>query len=210
MANLTGNTPPPLLPLAYLPPIWYFGLLYHSEFVVIESKETFPKQTLRNRCEIMTANGILALTIPVVKPDGNRTRTDRVLISENRSWQLQHWRAIESAYNSSPYFIYYKEELRPYFQQKKNKKLFDHNLELIELLCVLLDIKAVIRTNEEFEKKPEGLMDFRPLGSKESRHNLATAREYPQVFSEKHGFVPHLSIIDLLFNLGPDSGNYFK
>ncbi|MDL2254890.1 WbqC family protein, partial [Bacteroidales bacterium OttesenSCG-928-J16] len=99
-------------PTAYMPPVSYFALLARRDVLEVETRETFPKQSWRNRCSIATAQGVLDLTIPVVKPYGNRTQTKDVLIDARQKWQNNHWRAIESAYNKSPYFFYFQNKLK--------------------------------------------------------------------------------------------------
>ena len=198
-----------LLSTAYFPPIDYFAALAVAHKVVIESKETYPKQTFRNRCAIYSANGPLTLSLPVTRPNGNHTIVTDVEIATGVSWQLQHWRAIESAYNPSPFFLYYKEEIKPFFSACAGGNLFNHNLEIIRSLCEITGIEADIAFNESYEKDPSAQVDFRHLTSR-NQTNRRSMPEYPQVFSERYGFIPNLTILDLLFNLGPDTKDYLK
>ncbi len=198
-----------LLSTAYFPPIAYFTALAGAQNVVMESKETYPKQTFRNRCAIYSANGPLTLSLPVTRPNGNHTVVTDVEIASGVSWQLQHWRAIESAYNPSPFFLYYSEEIKPFFSANAGGNLFTHNLEIIKSLCEITGIEADIAFNDSFEKDPSAQVDLRHLTSR-NQTNQRSMPEYPQVFRERSGFLPNLSILDLLFNLGPDTKEYLE
>ena len=200
---------PPLLPTAYLPPISYFALLTGEEQVVIEQWETFPKQTLRNRTTILTSNGPLTLSVPAVRTNGNHTMTHDVGISYAEKWNIRHWRAIESAYNSSPYFLYYKDGLE--------KIILTPQESILQLNSLLLDyllkkIKLNVQVSHSMDYTPAETIsnDYRETFSEKRRSPSPTLPSYEQVFSAKMPFVPDLSIIDLLFNLGPDTKNYLQ
>ena len=141
-----------LLPAAYLPSVTYFALLNNAENVIIEQFETYPKQTYRNRCEIYTEKGKTSLVIPVSKPNGNHTKTKDIQIFNNDNWYVKHWRAIESAYQASPYFLYYKDELKSFYDGS-HKKLLEFNLALISHFCDLFDIKTSIKLSSEIIDK---------------------------------------------------------
>ncbi len=193
-----------LLPVAYLPPVHYFGMMMKAGEVWVEQHETYPKQTYRNRCEIYTANGKLPLSIPVNKIHGNHTRTRDVLLSDHENWQALHWRAIRSAYANSPFFLYYHDSLEPFFN-KPYHRLLDFNLALMQVLMDLLGIGKKIHLTRSFDPAPENMLDLREaLHPKKTFHHF-TFRPYHQTFGEKHGFIQGLSMIDLLFNAGPDS-----
>jgi len=194
---------------AYFPPIAYFAALNRAKAVVIESYETYPKQTFRNRFTIYSANGPLTLSLPVTRPHGNHTVVTDVKIASGVSWQLQHWRAIESDYNPSPFFLYYKEEIKPFFSPESGGNLFNHNLMIIHHLCSLTGIEASISFNRSYEREPAGQLDLRHLTTRKHSKDQKTPL-YPQVFQERYGFIPNLSILDLLFNLGPDTKDYLK
>ena len=131
-----------LLSTAYLGPIEYFASMSNAKEVTIEKQEHYIKQTYRNRCLIATANGIQSLTIPVIKVNGNRTKIKDIQIAYSEKWQLLHWRAIVSAYNHSPYFLYNKDILEPFYF-KEFKFLFDFNFQLLEELLGVLEIDKI-------------------------------------------------------------------
>lgn len=198
-----------ILPLSYLPPVDQYCFIVSTCNVLFEVNETFPKQTFRNRAIIHTANGILRLTVPVIKPSGNRTKTFEVLIDNKTAWNKIHWKAISSAYNNSPYFLYYKDEFEELLL-KAEGPLADFNLKLINLVNKFLKVKPVIQFTTDFIKEyMDGHIDKRdyPKDFGLPYHSL---KPYTQVFSEKLPFVPNLSIIDLLFNEGPHSIQYLK
>lgn len=187
-----------LLSTAYLPPINWMQHFLQSESVHIESHEHFQKQSYRNRCEILSANGKLALSNPLIK------QSDKEVISLKRinyaeKWQMNHWRAITSAYKNSPYFEYFEEDLKPFYTQQYDL-LFEYNNALLKLILKLWRIKKDILYTDGYTKEFSGL-DFR-----ETIHPKLKPEEifkpYHQVFSDKHGFVSNLSCIDLLFNQG--------
>lgn len=195
------NTEQIVISTAYLPPIEYFAFIAKSEVFFMESAETYQKQSYRSRANIMTANGVQSLIIPIVH------ETQRALIRDVRidytcRWQLQHWRAIESAYSNSPYFLYYQDFLYPFYE-KKHPFLFDFNWELIQVLLKLFKIGTEAKFTEDFEHSYPDRLDLRAALQKKKGHQLA-AIPYPQVFSDKFPFTPNLSIIDLLFNCGGD------
>lgn len=198
-----------LLSSAYLPPIEYCAFLLQDE-VWLEQCENFQKQSFRTRSVILTSNGPLTLSVPVVhssvKEPISQTRIEYVT-----PWQRTHWRAIESAYGGSPYFLYYQDALRPFYEQHFDY-LFDFNLQLLQTILRLLKIRTSIHLTEDFaEIQPNDLRTtIHPRKKSEPDYPLAYRKPYYQVFSEKFGFTPNLSIIDLLFNIGPESTNYLK
>ena len=163
--------------------------------------EHFVKQSIRNRCEIYGANGKLRLTIPKERKGSSKTIIKEIKISYKEDWQKLHWNAIKSAYNSSPFFEYYQDELEPFFK-KKESNLVDFNNKLQEVILELLQEDNCPDFTTSYHHKTE----FSDL-----RNNdfiLENSSKYNQVFMEKHGFIPNLSILDLLFNLGPESSDY--
>ncbi len=199
---------PVLLSVAYNPPVAWFALLAKYE-VLLEAHETYPKQTFRNRCEIYAENGRMALTIPVNRPRGNRTPITEVQIFNEEKWYLRHWRAIQSAYEASPYFLYYKDDLADFYRGEATN-LFDFNWQLIRVLAKLLEIELRVNMTESFHRNPGNGLDFRQsIHPKKTIEGLAFP-SYIQVFSDRHGFIPNLSILDLLFNLGPETKTYLN
>lgn len=199
-----------ILPTSYLPNIEYFSILHAEKKVIIEIYETYPKQTYRNRAEILSANGILNLSIPVKKVLGNKTKTGQIQIDHSEHWNLKHWRAIESAYNSSPFFIYYKDDIRKHFTGNLCEKLTDFNAKLTKTLCTICGIKCELVYSVTYTEKNTGKhSDYRDHFSPKA----SIKKDFPvyeQVFSNKYNFYNNLSIIDLLFNCGPETINYLN
>ena len=198
---------PVLLTTCYLPPAGWFSLL-DSRPVVLEKHETYTRQSYRNRCHIGSERGMLPLSVPVNKPNGNHTRIDEVQIFNGEKWYLKHWRAIQSAYESSPFFLYYADDLKPFFTGK-HRNLWKYNLELIETLCSLTDISPDISFTESFKKESENVVDLRTFFTPK-KPVQGTFPPYTQVFSDRHGFLPGLSILDVIFNLGPETKSYLS
>lgn len=196
-----------LVSTAYFAPVhFYTRYLHHSE-VYLEQYENFTKQTYRNRCQILGGNGPIALVIPVVKGRGPKILIKDLQISYDENWQRNHWQTMVSAYNSSPYFEYYQDELFPFFE-RKTRYLLDHNLQIHEQLCNFFEVENKIRLTSDFENVPKGTLNLRDDISPKLKHNPDInfhPETYTQVFSEKYGFTPNLSILDLLFNEGPNA-----
>lgn len=183
-----------ILPTAYLPPVSYISALYRSQAVCVEVHENYQKQTLRNRCTIDSPNGPLSLSIPVEKQNGHVPMRD-IRISDHGNWRHQHWNALVSSYRQSPFFEYYQDDFAPFYQRKWDF-LVDYNQELLQLLCSLIDIQPQVRRTEVY------------LGLSPVSPEVAALKPYYQVFASKHGFLPDLSVVDLLFNMGPESVLY--
>lgn len=195
-----------ILPTAYFGPIQYYSKLLKYEEVLIEHHEHFPKQTYRNRCNIYGANGLLALSIPL-KKRGERTPVKDIRIAYDQPWQNLHWRSLQASYRSSPYFEYYEDDLAPFYE-KQYDFLIDFNSELHQLICDLLKIEKNTKPTQKYEKTYGNADDFR--GTISPKVNWREdkdyeAKEYTQVFGNKFGFIPNLSIADLLFNEGPSA-----
>jgi len=195
-----------LLGTAYFAPIQYYSKLLNADKVYIEQFENFIKQTYRNRCVVLGGNGVIQLIVPVVKGRGPKILIKDLKISYDTDWQRNHWRTIFSAYSSSPFFEYYKDDIHPFFEIK-HKFLLDFNLKIHETICELLEIENNTELTPDFEKVPEGTINLREsispkIKNQNELHFQPVA--YTQVFSDKLGFVPNLSILDLLFNEGPN------
>ena len=193
-----------LLNTAYLAPVSYYAELYKNDDVMLEKCENYVKQSYRNRCRIATANGVMDLTIPVESGEGGKIQICDVKISYSTAWQQQHWRAIEAAYRSSAFFEYYQDDFI-YFYEKQWTFLWDFNLEIQEKVLKLLDIEKNISFTEIYENQTaKDILDFRDrIHPKKS--NSFKATPYYQVFENKFGFIPDLSIIDLIFNMGNET-----
>jgi hypothetical protein len=232
----------------YFGPVQWYQQLYRSECVYIDRNERWQKQTIRNRCYIATANGVQALSVPIVHkapsnlpPEGEASTTHHptpvsppqggvgggfltrdIRISDHGKWRREHWNALQSAYGESPFFDYYADDIRPFFTEKW-EFLFDFNLAIIHKMCELLDIEAHIKPHplspspkgegEAFGKGGESLnpssLPYRGrLRGGELRSGWGRGGSllpYYQVYQQKHGFLPNLSILDLLFNMGNEA-----
>ncbi len=196
-----------LLSTAYFAPVQYYAEIVASEKVYFEQYENFIKQTYRNRCVILGGNGPVQLIVPVVKGRGPKILIRDIKISYDTDWQRNHWRTVFSAYGSSPFFEYYIDDIQPFFEVK-HRFLLDLNLKIHEKICELLEIENMPELTVDFEKVPEGTVNLRESITPKIRFRKTDRFqpvEYTQVFSEKLGFVPNLSILDLLFNEGPNS-----
>lgn len=201
-----------LLSSAYLAPIQYFTKLIGYKEVLIESCESYLKQTYRNRTIILTANGPIQLSLPVTDGPSAKGPIRDIKLSYDHQWQQNHWRGISSAYNNSPFFEFYADDLAPYFHGKRWTYLFDFNMDIQRTIFECLEIKKDLKFTEEYlpvGKVPETIDDFRhqinpkPLKQSIDPHFIPTT--YTQVFHVKFGFVPNLSILDLMFNEGPET-----
>lgn len=185
----------------YLAPIPLYARLYASEAILFDGDSSFVKQTFRNRAIIATENGTQTLTIPVIH-NGRQAMRD-VRISEHGNWRHLHWNAIVTAYKKSPFFDYYADDFAHFYEEKDNF-LMDFNLRLHDTVCNLL---ALERRTEELKANTllsETPFDARLLSETKEVEKTESTQEYYQVFSQRNGFIPNLSIADLLFNMGPE------
>ncbi|PKP38944.1 MAG: hypothetical protein CVT98_04090 [Bacteroidetes bacterium HGW-Bacteroidetes-15] len=197
-----------IFPSCYNPPISFFYYLKQHQEVIIDLHENFVKQTFRNRCQILSPNGVQHLSIPIVNVKSKKT-TKKTTIAYFENWQKMHWRSLEAAYRSSPYFEYYEDRFYPIFMERKYEFLYELNQELLSLLIKIIGIETTISYTEKFIKTYENAVDYRTeMNSKQPF--LLTFEPYIQVFSDRHAFKPNLSILDLLFNEGPNTINYLK
>ena len=207
-----------LLSSAYFGPVQWYQKLHRYDRCLIEQHDNFVKQTYRNRCIIPTTNGIQALSIPVSCPQGSqlsKTPMRDIRISDHGNWRHIHWNALCSAYGESPFFDYYQDDFRPFFERKWTF-LFDFNMEIILKMVELLDIRPKISLTTAFlsdasmaENATENSLvdDFRDI-IRPKHPGLDSdfmARPYYQVYQQKHGFQPNMSILDLLFNEGNEA-----
>lgn len=192
----------------YFPNIAHVAAMVKAEHVVFEADDNFLKQTYRNRAYIYGANGKLALNIPVIHSQKNRQKYRDVKIFNEEKWQSLHWKSLLSAYKTSPFFEYYQDELKPLFEIKANY-ILDFNLKCFEVICDCLQLELSTSKTKIFNKIVDNKIDFRHLvhAKKEKPQSFKT---YTQVFSNKHGFISNLSILDLLFNEGPNALNYLE
>jgi len=198
-----------VLSTAWLPPVDYFIAIANSDKILIDPWEYYQKQSYRNRCSIATANGIMALSIPVEKPEGNKSPVRDVRISGHGNWQLQHWKTLESAYLSSPFFEYYVDDFKPFFE-KQYDYLIDYNTELLECICNLLDLQPQFQMTDSYLQTDQNISDLREIIHPKKETNIFPVKPYYQVFQSKFGFITGLSIVDLLFNMGNESIFYLK
>lgn len=196
-----------VFPLFYLPPIEYFSKLSdYRSMVLVENAEHFQKQSYRNRASICSPNGRLDLVVPVIKGSKVHTKVKDVKISYDFRWQRLHWMSLQTCYRSSAYFEYYEDEILAFYEKKWNF-LFDYNEEMLALMLKFLKLNISYSYTGEFEKTYEGLADFRDCIHPKKESEMIF-KPYFQVFEEKNGFLPNLSIVDLLFNQGPQSIKY--
>jgi len=192
-----------IIPSAYLAPLEYYSCLKSYDSISIEHHEHFVKQSLRSRCEIYSPSGKQVLSIPLVKRNHKQTMKE-MKISYDYDWQRLHWRSLESAYRRSPFFEFYEDDFKPFYHEKKFDYLIDLNEEMQQLLLSLLKLKKTYNYTSEYKSNYEDAVDY--------RNEIAFEREktktYNQVFEIRHGFIPDLSIVDLLFNQGPRVMDY--
>lgn len=188
-----------LLSSAYLPDLTYLSGVLHADTIYIEQQEHFVKQTHRNRCDILTSNGKLTLSIPLLK-SGEKELICNKRISYAENWQQQHWRSITSAYKSSPYFEFFEDEFKPFYHTQFDL-LIDFNTQLLQTILHILRIKKEILFTSEFILSPIDRMDLREH-THSSLHKKINQTPYYQVFADKLGFIPQVSCMDALFNVG--------
>lgn len=196
-----------IFPTSYLPSIQYVALFLKNDAPKIELFESYQKQSCRTRCNVMTANGLQTLTVPIVKTNGNHTLTKDIAISYKEPWQQIHQRCLEAAYHKTPYFEYYF----PYLEKAFSTK-FDTLIELnefcLKFILKTLKINKEIVYTEDFESISDA-NDYRVSLSKWSLE-ATNFPKYYQVFDDRQPFVSNLSVIDLIFNEGPEAINYLN
>ena len=209
-----------LLQTTYFGPVQWYQKLYRYDCCCIEQHDSYQKQTYRNRCIIATANGLQALTVPVEHEKSNMKhetlKTKDLRISDHNQWRRVHWNALQSAYSESPFFDYYADDIRPFFE-KKYEFLVDFNEEIRQTVCELIDIHPKVVYSSLYESVAlqsqfmvHSSKDFRDvINAKHPKpDDEFTPTPYWQVFRHRYGFQPNLSILDLLFCMGPESVFY--
>lgn len=195
-----------ILPVAYFGSVYYFSLLARYSSIFLEDSESYLRQTLRNRTEILSANGQQNLVIPVERGRSSAQPIKEVRIAYHTPWQKNHWRTLVSAYQNSPYFEHYETDVQVFFHRKFNF-LFDLNIEITQLMLSLFQISHSIQYTEKFEYPYGSPGDLRytswPIREKAPFDIDYRTVHYTQVFEEKYKFISHLSILDLLFCEGP-------
>lgn len=196
-----------LLPMFYLPPVAYFTALnQYKPNILIEKHEHFPKQTYRNRAHVYSPDGLLTLVVPVVKGAKVHTPIKDVKISNDFAWQRLHWMSLQSCYRRSAYFEFYEDDFARFYEQRFDN-LFDYNEELLNLVLKFLKMPVSFKFTEEYHREYPDLSDFRNT-IHPKKDSAFEQKPYFQVFEERKGFLKDLSIVDLLFNQGPQSINY--
>ena len=203
-----------LLVTSYWPNLHYFFYVLNASIINIEQFDNYSKQSYRNRTQILSANGVLNLSIPIKKNKSEKV-INSIEISYKEDWQKNHWRAITSAYKNSPYFDFFEEDLKVFYSNKYNL-LIDYNTDQLKFIIKVLKQKKNIQLTKQYESNPESVIDLRtiihPKQSYLSDKLLANKldQSYYQTFENKISFTPNLSILDLLFNKGLHTIDYLK
>jgi hypothetical protein len=195
-----------LLSTAYLPPVEYFAHISGAEEIFIEKEENYIKQSYRNRCYILSAHGPQLLSVPVYLGSVHKTLIKDISIDYSKRWQQVHLRSMTASYNSSPYFEFYFDLIERIISAN-HKYLLDLNMELTEAILKILKINRKLHYSNDFEPISGKLYDLRYKITPKEESTFSQKR-YIQVFDTGEGFVPHLSILDLVFNTGPEAASY--
>ena len=208
-----------ILATTYFGPVQWYQKLNRFDGVLVEQHEHFLKQTYRNRCVIATTQGVQTLTVPVEAPVGegvalSKTVIKDVRISNHGKWRTEHWNALQSAYGESPFFEFYEDDIRPFFEERW-EFLLDFNMAITEKMCELLDIHPHIELTSSYQNSLPigegwGGADFRTIihPKHPQEDSDFSPKPYYQVYKERFGFLPNLSILDLLFNMGNEAVFY--
>jgi len=191
----------------YFPSISHFVAMVQSDKVIFEMDDNFQKQTNRNRMYIYSPNGIQLLNIPIKHSKDIHQKTKDVKIENDFNWQKQHFKSLEAAYRSSPFFEYFEDDILPIFE-KKQEFLMDLNLQTFEIVSKCLGIRLETTFTSEFFKEVPEINDYRLLAN--GKKDISVFESYTQVFEEKEGFISNLSILDLLFNEGRYAMDYLR
>ncbi len=200
-----------LISPTYFPTIAHFVAIANSKHVILEAHDNFQKQTYRNRGLIYAANGVLLLNIPTKhSKDGSKIAYRNTEIENIENWQKQHWKSIESAYKSSPFFEFYEDDIKPLFYNPQYN-LYELNTNILKVIseCIELDYDVSVTQDYITNYDSTNLIDLRDLAiAKKGIH--VNLEPYTQVFADKHGYKNNLCILDLLFNEGPNTLNYLE
>lgn len=196
-----------LLHPSYFPSISHYVAMAQSESIALEMEDNFQKQTNRNRMYIYSPNGIQLLNVPIKHSKEIHQKTKDVRIENDFGWQKQHFKSLEAAYRSSPFFEYFEDDIQVIFE-KKYTFLMDLNLEAMTLVSKCLRMAFDYQTTSEYFREPNDFTDFRNLVN--GKKDVTIIEAYTQVFEDKHGFINNLSILDLLFNEGRYALDYLK
>ena len=201
-----------ILSTAYFPPVQYFSKILNYDSVIIEQHENFSKQSYRNRCNILSPNGKQTLSIPVEKISGSKQLIKNIRIDYKNDWPGIHFKSLQTAYLSSPFYEFYIDAFKPFFE-KKYKFLFDLNLEIIQTILSEIQIAKQPELSKQYNAS-YNFPDFRniihPKEKFQTEDRTFKPIKYAQVFSDKYGFIANLSVLDLLFNEGPNTENILK
>jgi len=197
-----------LLYPTYFPSIASFVAIAQAQEVTFEVCGNYQKQTYRNRMHIYGANGKMSLTVPIVYSQKNRQLYKDILIFEDENWQDLHWKSIQSAYSGSPFFEFYQDDLAPLFTETY-KYLLDFNFKCLEIVYDCLELPFEFHTTKVFSPSVSDILDLRHLVNNR-KEKVQQFKPYVQVFDDKHGFIPNLSILDLIFNEGPNALLYLE
>ncbi|WP_282039644.1 WbqC family protein [Saccharicrinis aurantiacus] len=194
---------------SYLPPVQFMSHWVNTDEPIIEAHCNYAKQTYRNRCDILGANGPISLIVPVIKGRRPKVASKDVEIAYYERWQDLHWRSILSAYKSSPFFEYYMDDFAVFYE-KQYKFLLDFNNELMQVILDALDINKDLKFTEKFDRVlADDILDYRESIHPKKDYSQLDLNfkpiKYRQVFSDRYEFIPNLSVIDLIFNKGPEA-----
>lgn len=195
---------PLLIEAQYLPPVQYFTVLAQASMVYLEAQEHYQKRSYRNRAQLIGANGVMLLSVPLQKGKHQQMPIHKVEIDYKKPWFGEHWHSIKSAYGKSPFFEFYADPLEALLRSKPIT-LFELNQALLSLLLEQLQLEVPIRVTKSYGEVPEGTLDLREAIHPKHPKLTFTPLPYPQVFQDRHGFTSNLSILDLLFCTGPQA-----
>ena len=196
-----------LIELPYLGNLAFYRLLTNFDEILIESQEFFEKSSFRNRCEIAGPNGKLVLSIPIIGGKDKKQYYKETKICYDHTWLKDHWNSFCSSYRRSPYFEYYEDRFEAIYD-KEYANLYELNLELFKLTLNLLKLDLKFSLTETYQKEYEGYEDYRSFFLPKKKQSSPV--KYMQVFEDRTGFIDNLSIVDLLFNEGPNAINVLK